>query len=247
MPQYLGGQNVVLEALRSGFPVYRIYMGSHLRPGNVKAVTQAAEIRGIRIEWVDRSAIDRLVPEHQGVVAEIGPFSFTNLEDILEITRKKGKQPLLLLLDGIQDPQNLGALLRTAEVAGADCVVIPHHRAAGLTAAVARASAGALFYIPIVEVNNLVRAVDYLKSNNVWVIGLESDASDRYYEADYCDASAIVVGSEGRGLGRLVREHCDRLVSLPVAGSINSLNASVAGGIVLYEAVRQRYVAAKPV
>jgi 23S rRNA (guanosine2251-2'-O)-methyltransferase len=241
MPQFLGGQKPVLEALISGFPVYHLYLASENKPGSFRLIADAAGERSIPVEYRERRTLDRLTLEHQGVVAEIGPLRYADLDTTLDLVHSKDHPSLLLLLDGIQDPQNLGALVRTAEVAGVDTVILPEHQAAGLTPAVIRASAGAFFYLPVVRVGNLVKAIDRLKSLNIWVIGLEADAATRYDEVDYRSATAIVVGSEGQGLGRLVRKHCDDIVNLPMAGHINSLNASVAGGIVLFEALRQRY------
>jgi 23S rRNA (guanosine2251-2'-O)-methyltransferase len=240
MPQNIGGHNAVLEALRSGFPVFRLMLASGAQPGSVDDLLRAAKDRAVEVQWLERQLLDRMVPESHGAAAKVGAFRYGTFDDLLELIGGLPTLPLILLLDGIQDPHNLGSLLRTAEVAGVHAVVIPQHRAAGLTPAVARVSAGAVFYLPVFSVNNLVRAIDLLKQRNVWITGLEADGAEEYHQVDFTEPTGIVVGSEGQGLGRLVREHCDRLVKLPVCGHINSLNAAVAGGIVLYEARRQR-------
>ncbi len=238
--RYLGGHNAVAAALRTGFPVRALWLASGARPGTVSEVLRLAEERSVPVSYLDRLTLDRLAPENGGIVAEVGPFRYAGVDDLLAAARAAGQPPLLLALDGIQDPQNLGSLLRTAEVAGAHGVIIPEHRAASITPAVARASAGALFYLPVAQVTNLARTLQELKEEGLWVMGLEADGSEAYDAVDYTGPVAIVVGSEGQGLGRLVRERCDHLVSLPMAGKTGSLNAAVAGAIVLYHAARQR-------
>jgi 23S rRNA (guanosine2251-2'-O)-methyltransferase len=202
-----------------------------------------ARTRHIAVEIVDRRQLDRLQPgHHQGVLAEADPFRYTRLQDLLGAPR-----PLVLVLDSLQDPQNFGTLLRTAQACGVDGVVIPEHRSVGVTAAVVSASAGSVEHLRIARETNLSRAIESLKAKNVWVYGLAVDARRPYWDIDWTGASALVVGAEGPGLGRLVRESCDELVSIPMAaGAVQSLNASVAGSLVLYEAYRQRASDALP-
>ncbi len=238
--QHLGGHNAVAEALRAGFPVFRLYLATGAKPATFTTILKTAAERGVPIEWVDRRVLDRMAAENRGVVAEVGSFHYVEVETLLAAARDRGQKPLILVLDGIQDPQNLGSLLRTAEVVGAHGAIFPQHRAVGITPAVARASAGAVFHLPVAQVANLWRTLEYLKGQGLWVVGLEADGPEAYDKVDYREPTAIVVGSEGQGLGRLVREHCDRLVRLPMAGKTGSLNAAVAGAVVLYHASRQR-------
>ncbi|MCL5027092.1 MAG: 23S rRNA (guanosine(2251)-2'-O)-methyltransferase RlmB [Chloroflexi bacterium] len=237
---YLGGHNAVVEALRTGYPVYRLYLAAGAKPGTMAELLRLAEERRIPISLVERPALDQMAPENQGVVAEAAPFRYAEVDDLLAAAKAKEQEPLLLVLDGIQDPQNLGSLLRTAEVVGAHGALIPAHRAAGVTPAVARASAGAVFHLLVAQVTNLPRTIVELKDKGLWVVGLEADGPEEYDAMDYRGPTVIVVGSEGQGLGRLVRERCDHLVRLPMTGATGSLNAAVAGAIVLYHAARQR-------
>jgi 23S rRNA (guanosine2251-2'-O)-methyltransferase len=239
-PRYLGGHNAVVEALRAGFPVFRLYLASGTKPSTTEGLLSAARERGVPTVWAERRSLDLMDPEHHGVVAEVGPFRYAEVEALLAEAKARREKPLLLLLDGIQDPHNLGSLLRTAEVVGVHGAIISEHRAVGVTPAVVRASAGAVFHLRVAQVTNLPRTIEGLKERGVWVIALEADGPESYDQVDYGEPTAIVVGSEGRGLGRLVRERCDRLVHLPMVGKTGSLNAAVAGAIVMYHASRQR-------
>ena len=234
---HLYGRNSVVEALRAGRrPVRRLLVarGAH----GVDDLTRAARAERIPIEPVDRHRLDQLAgTHHQGVVAEADGYPYLRVDDVLQ---HEGDQ-LLLVLDSLQDPQNFGSLLRTAQAVGVDAVLIPEHRAVGVTPAVSNASAGAVEHLRIARVTNLSRTLEQLKQHGVWTFGLAVEAEQPYWEADLSGTAAIVVGSEGAGLGRLVRETCDVLVQIPMAaGSVQSLNASVAGSLVLYEAFRQR-------
>ena len=235
----LYGRHPVLEALRARRRrVHRVLIaqGAH----GLDDLLAEARSRKVPVEVVERR---RLEPEHhQGVVAEVDPFPYTRLQDLLVQPK-----PLLLVLDSLQDPQNFGTLLRTAQACGVDGVVVPEHRSVGVTPAVASASAGAVEHLRIARETNLSRAIQALKASNVWVYGLAVDAQQAYWQIDWTGACAVVVGSEGPGLGRLVRESCDELVNIPmVRGAVQSLNASVAGSLVLYEAYRQRASDARP-
>jgi 23S rRNA (guanosine2251-2'-O)-methyltransferase len=236
--EHLYGRNAVREALRAGRRrISRILIADSAR--HLDDLVAGARQQKVRVETVDHHRLDSLVgaaAHHQGVVAEADAFSYAAFSDLLG-----AESPLLLALDSLQDPQNFGTLLRTAQAVGVDGVLIPEHRAVGVTPAVSNASAGAVEHLQVARVTNLARALEQLKSRGVWLFGLAVEAEQPYWSADLRGAACIVVGSEGAGLGRLVRETCDVLVRIPMApGSIQSLNASVAGALVLYEAFRQR-------
>lgn len=236
------GMNPVLEALRAGDRVSRIYLSRTAGNPRVRQLVELARIRGVPVEEVDRARLRSMSASRnpQGVVAEIRPYRYSALDELLQEAYDRGQPPFLLVLDGVEDPQNLGAIIRTAECAGAHGVVIPRHGAARLSPTVARAAAGALEYVKVAQETNLARALDSLKEAGVRVVGTAAAASSLYTEVDLRGAVAIVVGGEERGIRRLVRERCDQLVRIPLAGRIGSLNAGVACGIVAYEVVRQR-------
>jgi 23S rRNA (guanosine2251-2'-O)-methyltransferase len=236
----LYGRNSVLEALRAGRAIRRLLIadGAH---GLDNLVAEARRLR-VPYEILDRRELDgRAGDHHQGVIAEAEPFTYAHPDDLLTAADARGEPPLLLALDSLQDPQNFGTLLRTAQAVGAHGVLLPEHRAVGVTPAVSNASAGAVEHLRVARVTNLARSLGQLKSRGLWVYGLSGDAENSYWEVDLSGPLALVVGSEGSGLGRLVREACDLLVRIPMAdGAIQSLKASVAGSLVLYEALRRR-------
>ena len=237
------GIHAVREALEAGGAFDRIVIAKGRQDSRVEEIVQLARERGIAVRFEDRAQLDRLANtrDHQGVVAIAAARSAATLEDILEnANHSKTQQGLIILLDGIEDPHNLGAIIRTALAAGAHGVVIPERRAAGLTDTVARASAGALAHLPIAKVTNLARAMEELKEAGYWLVGLDEKAEKSYTEVDYTSPAGIVMGSEGAGLHDLTRKRCDFVVSLPTSGPIKSLNVSVATGVVLFEALRQR-------
>ncbi len=235
----LFGIHAVEEALVAGRAFERIVVARGRHGDRTEEIVRLARSRSIPVRFEDRPQLDRLAGtrEHQGVVALAASKSALELEDLLE---KKSERGLLVLLDGVEDPQNLGAVVRTALAAGADGVVIPERRAAGLTETVSRASAGALEHLPVARVKNLVRAMEQLKEAGYWLVGLDERAPQNYVEADYRGSVGIVLGSEGQGLHELTRKRCDFLVSIPTIGPVRSLNVSVAAGVVLFEIVRQR-------
>ena len=235
----LYGRNAVLEALRAGRPIRRVMVATGAHGEVITEIVDEARARKLNLQSVDRRRLDDLAFNHQGVVAEAAPYVYASLEDVIEAAQASAA-PLVLVLDVLQDPQNLGSLLRTAAAAGAQGVVIPEHRAVGVTPAVVKASAGAIERLKIAQVTNLSRAIDALKEVGVWAVGLDAGAETPYDKADLDRPLALVVGGEGKGLRPLVRQHCDLVVSLPMPGAIESLNAAVAGSIVLYEALRQR-------
>jgi 23S rRNA (guanosine2251-2'-O)-methyltransferase len=244
--ELLYGVNPVLEALRAGERIpAEILLAEGVRDERLRELIELARIKNVAIKRVPRTNIDRAVgnSHHQGVMARVEAARYADADDLVsEIADRIGSdpEPLMVLLDGIEDPRNFGAILRTAECTGVDAVFVPERRAAGLTEAVAKAAAGAVEHVPVARVTNLSRLIEQLKERNVWVVGTAEDASMNYTEWDWTRPSALVLGGEGAGLHRLVREKCDVLVSIPVRGKIQSLNVSVAGGVVLYEALRQR-------
>ncbi len=239
----LTGFHSVREALEAGKPLERIVIARGRHGERVEEMVRLARAHSIPVRFEDRSQLDRLAgtPNHQGVVALAAAHRAQALEDLLRQAPAAGaRKGLLVLLDGVEDPHNLGAIARSALAAGADGMVIPERRAAGLTETVARASAGALEHLPVARVPNLVRAMEELKKAGYWLVGLDERAKQNYTEADFTCSVGIVLGREGQGLHELTRKRCDFLVSLPTTGPVRSLNVSVAAGVVLFEAVRQR-------
>ncbi|HEY5002317.1 MAG TPA: 23S rRNA (guanosine(2251)-2'-O)-methyltransferase RlmB [Ktedonobacteraceae bacterium] len=243
MAEYIWGRNPVLETLHSVRPVKRLLLAEGQRDAAVTlAIVREAEQRGIPVEIVPRGRLDQIShgAVHQGCVALVAEREYVSTDEILAYAESRQEAPFLLMLDAIQDVNNLGSLLRTAEAAGVHGVIIPEHRSAEINATVVKTSAGATEHLHIAQETNLTRTIDALKKQNVWVVGLAGEATTLYTQADLRGPLALVVGNEGKGMGRLVREHCDLLIKLPMYGSINSLNAAVAGSIALYEALRQR-------
>ena len=237
------GRNAVREALRAGRRrFYKLVLAEGVRESGIVAeIADLARRRQIPLQRVERRQLDEISSNHQGVAAEVSPYPYVDWEEILAEIERGQEMPLLLLLDCLQDPQNLGSLLRTAEIVGVQGVVLPKRRAVGVTPAVVNASAGAVEHLRVARVTNLVRAMEELKGRDIWIVGLENvPQAQPYYQADLNLPLALVVGSEGRGMRRLVREKCDLLIKLPMRGRISSLNAAVAGSIALYEAWRQR-------
>ena len=236
---WMTGFHAVEEALNAGRPLDRIIIARGRHGDRIQAVVQLAKSRGVPVRFEEREQVDRLAGtrEHQGIAALAAAKPTVELEDLLA---KKTTQGLLVLLDGVEDPHNLGAIVRTSLAAGAQGVVVPERRAAGLTDTVERASAGALAHLPVARVKNLVRAMEEMKQAGYWLIGLDERAEKSYTEVDLKGSVGIVLGREGEGLHELTRKRCDFLVSLPTAGRVRSLNVSVAAGIILFEAVRQR-------
>jgi len=236
---WITGFHAVEEALTAGRALERIVIARGRHGERVEAVVQLAKSRNVPVRFEERLQVDRLTgtSQHQGVAALVAAKPAADLEDLL---RSKNAQGLLVLLDGIEDPHNLGAIVRTALAAGAQAVVIPERRAAGLSDTVERASAGALAHLPVARVKNLVRAMEEIKEAGYWLVGLDERAAKSYTEADLKGPVGIVLGSEGQGLHELTRKHCDFLVSVPTTGPVRSLNVSVAAGVMLFEVVRQR-------
>jgi 23S rRNA (guanosine2251-2'-O)-methyltransferase len=240
----LTGIHAVREALEAGRALDRIVIARGRQDTRVEEIVQLARERRVPVRFEDRGQLDRLAGsrDHQGVVATAAARAAGTLEDILAAANSTNAQKgLIVLLDGVEDPHNLGAIIRTALASGAHGVVIPERRSAGLTDTVARASAGALAHLPVAKVTNLVRTMEKLKEAGYWLIGLDESADKSYTEADYTSPVGIVLGGEGKGLHELTRKRCDFVVSLPTTGPVKSLNVSVAAGVVLFEALRQRH------
>lgn len=235
------GRNAVLEAFRSGKPVDKLFVQDGCKDGPVMTITKEARKQGSIISFVPRERLDQMseTGRHQGVIARAAAYEYARVEDILQTAREKGEAPFLFLLDGIEDPHNLGAIIRTANLAGAHGVIIPKHRAAGLTAVVARTSAGALNYTPVAKVTNLSAAIEELKKEGIWFVCADM-GGELMYRLNLTGPIGLVIGNEGNGVSRLVREKCDMAAAIPMKGNIDSLNASVAAGVLAYEIVRQR-------
>jgi 23S rRNA (guanosine2251-2'-O)-methyltransferase len=244
--EILYGVNPVLEALRAGDRTpSEILLAEGVRDERLRELIELARTRNVTVKRVPRTNLDRTVgnSHHQGVLARVATARYADDDDLLEaIGARVGSEPepLVVVLDGVEDPHNLGAVLRTSECAGVNGVFVPERRAAGLTDAVSKAAAGAVEHVPVARTTNLTRLIEKLKERNVWVVGAVADAPLNYTEWDWTRASAVVLGGEGSGIHRLVRENCDVLVRIPVLGKIESLNVSVAAGVILYEVLRQR-------
>ena len=242
MEDVIAGRNSVGEALKSGRPLNKLLIAKGERQGSLRELAGIAKDKGILIQEVEPQRLAQLAPgqRHQGVVAMASPVEYAEVEDILAAAEAKGEAPLLVVLDELEDPHNLGAVLRSVDAAGAHGVIIPKRRSCPLSTTVAKTSAGAVEYVPVARVSNLAQTLDKLKKAGIWVAGCDMDGTENYFEASLKGPLALVIGGEGRGLKRLVKEHCDFLVRIPMQGHVNSLNASVACSLVLYEAVRQR-------
>ncbi|AGK99923.1 23S rRNA (guanosine(2251)-2'-O)-methyltransferase RlmB [Desulfoscipio gibsoniae] len=240
MEQIIIGRNPVCEALRAGRTINKIYLARGMKSAATAEIIRLAREGQVPVQNVERQFLDRMAPGavHQGVAAQVAPYAYVELEDILEGV--KDADPLLVLLDEVTDPHNLGAIIRSADAAGAHGVVIPKRRAAAITPVVVKSSAGAVEFVPVARVGNMVQTIELLKERGVWVVGAHQDARQLVWDAPLAGPLAIVIGGEDKGLGRLVREKCDLLVKLPMAGRVNSLNASVAAALMLFDAVRQR-------
>ena len=233
------GRNAVREALRAGRDMEKLLVSRGEATGSLREILALAREKGVVVQEVDRRRLDEMAENHQGVAALASVYAYSTLEEILALAREKGEPPFLVVLDGITDPHNLGAIVRTAECMGAHGVILPERRAVGLTPAAMKAAAGALEWIKVARVTNLTRALETLKAQNVWTYATDMDGED-YRRVNFSGGCALVIGAEGQGVSRLVRETCDQVVSIPMKGHIDSLNASVAAGVILAEIARQR-------
>jgi len=243
MPDIIEGRNPTIEALKSGRPINKILLAQNIgRHSTVAEILHLSQARGIPVEFVKRHVIDEAstTSAHQGVIAYAAVKEYVILEDLLIVSRKRKEEPFYCILDGIEDPQNLGAILRTAEASGTHGIIIRSRRAVGLTTVVTRASAGAVEYVPVARVSNISQTITTLKRSNVWVVGIDPAGEIKYTQVDFRLPTAIVIGSESKGISDLVQKRCDSLASIPMRGKITSLNASVAAALVMYEAFKQR-------
>jgi 23S rRNA (guanosine2251-2'-O)-methyltransferase len=241
-PDRIEGRNPVLEALRAGRTINKILTAKGEREGSIKQIIAIAKEKGIVLQEVDRGSLDAIssTQSHQGVIAFAAAKYYVDVDDILNIAKSKQEPAFLVILDEVTDPNNFGSILRTADAVGVHGVIIPKRRAVGLTPTVSKVSAGAIEYVPVARVTNVVQTIEYLKSKNIWVIGTDATGEELFSKSDMTGPVALVIGSEGKGMGRLVREKCDFVVSIPMKGSVTSLNTAVAGSVVLYEILRQR-------
>lgn len=239
--EQIEGRNAVLEAFRSGRCVDKLFVLSGCQDGPVQSILREARKRDTILKFVPKERLDQMseTGAHQGVVAQVSAFAYSTVEEMLERAKERGEDPLLLLLDNIEDPHNLGAIIRTANLCGAHGVIIPKHRAAGLTATAVKASAGAIHYTPVAKVTNLGKTIDELKKRGIWFACADMGGTSMY-DLNLTGPLGLVVGNEGEGVSRLIREKCDYIASIPMKGDIDSLNVSVAAGVLAYEVVRQR-------
>lgn len=236
------GRNAVIELLESGRDINKIFVSNGEKNGSINKILAMAKENHIIVTEVNRKKLEEMATSdnHQGVIAIVPPYEYCDIDDILNCAKSRNEDPFILILDGIEDPHNLGAIIRTAETAGVHGIIIPKRRAAGVNSTVTKVAAGAVEHMNIARVTNINEAIRYLKENDIWVCGTDMDTNKYYYNQDLTGPIAIVIGSEGFGMSKLVKENCDFIVKIPMKGKITSLNASVSAGIVVYEAVRQR-------
>jgi len=236
------GRNAVLELLESGRDINKIYVSEGEKHGSINKIIAIAKERKIIVNEIGRNKLNQIAQteNNQGVIAIVPPFNYSDVDDILDEAKKREEKPFILILDGIEDPHNLGSIIRTAETAGVHGIIIPKRRAVAVNSTVAKVSAGAVEYMKIARVNNINETINYLKENDIWICGTDMNTDKYYYNEDFTCGIGIVIGSEGFGMSRLVKENCDFLVKIPMKGKITSLNASVSAGIVIYEVVKQR-------
>ena len=238
------GRNAVLELLESDRDINKIYISDGEKHGSINKIIALAKKKKVIINEISKAKLNQMsqTPNNQGVIAIVPPFEYCDIDDILNTAKERNENPFILILDEIEDPHNLGSIIRTAETAGVHGIIIPKRRACGVNSTVAKVSAGAAAYMNIARVNNINDAINYLKENDVWICGTDIDAKKYYYNEDYTGGIGIVIGNEGSGMGRLVKKNCDFLVKIPMKGKVTSLNASVSAGIIIYEAVKQRNI-----
>ncbi|WP_100404165.1 23S rRNA (guanosine(2251)-2'-O)-methyltransferase RlmB [Bacillus sp. FJAT-42315] len=240
--EFIAGRNPILEALRSEREINKIWIAEGAQKGPMQQIMKMAKEQNVLVQFVPKQKVDQMSDEnHQGVVASVAAYNYAELDDLFAKAEESGEAPFFLLLDEIEDPHNLGSIMRTADAVGAHGIIIPKRRAVGLTAAVAKASTGAIEYIPVVRVTNLSRTMDELKERGLWIAGTDAKGADDYRNFDGTMPLGLVIGSEGKGISRLVKEKCDFLIQLPMAGRVTSLNASVAAGLLMYEVYRRRH------
>lgn len=238
--EMIAGKNPVLEALRSGREINKLFIAEGVKKTGVQELMDLAKERGVLVQFVPKQKIDKLAENHQGIVAAVAAYDYAELEDLFEAAKAKNEDPFFLILDELEDPHNLGSIMRTADAIGVHGIIIPKRRAVGLTAVVAKASTGAIEHVPVVRVTNLAQTVDELKERGVWIAGTDAKESVDYRKMDATLPLAVIIGSEGKGMARLLRDKCDFLYQLPMIGHVTSLNASVAAALLMYEVYRKR-------
>lgn len=238
------GRNAVLELIESGKDINKIYIEKGEKQGSINKILAKANERKIIVTEVDKQKFRQMsqTPNAQGIIAIVPPFDYCDVYDIIDLAKERNEDPFILILDGIEDPHNLGSIIRTAETAGVHGIIIPKRRAASVNSTVNKVSAGAVEHMKIARVNNINETINTLKKEGIWICGTDMDTNKYYYNQDLTGPLAIVIGSEGFGMSRLVKENCDFLIKIPMKGKITSLNASVSAGIVVYEAVKQRII-----
>ncbi|MHA2895205.1 23S rRNA (guanosine(2251)-2'-O)-methyltransferase RlmB [Bacillus cereus] len=240
--EYIIGRNPVIEALRSGRDINKIWIAEGAAKGQVQIVLALAKENNIILQHAPKKKLDQLVEgNHQGVIAQVAAYQYAELEDLFKVAEKRNEDPFFLILDEIEDPHNLGSIMRTADATGAHGIIIPKRRAVGLTASVAKASTGAIEYIPVARVTNLSRTIDELKERGLWIAGTDAKGKTDYRNLDGTMPIGLVIGSEGKGMSRIIGEKCDFLITLPMVGKVTSLNASVAASLLMYEVYRKRH------
>ncbi|WNS75591.1 23S rRNA (guanosine(2251)-2'-O)-methyltransferase RlmB [Bacillus sp. DTU_2020_1000418_1_SI_GHA_SEK_038] len=239
---FIMGKNPVMEALKSGRDINKIFIAEGSQGGQMQQVIGLAKASNVFVQFVPKKKLDQMAEgNHQGVVAQVAAYQYAEIDDLFQAAEKRNEAPFFLLLDEIEDPHNLGSIMRTADAVGAHGIIIPKRRAVGLTATVAKASTGAIEHIPVVRVTNMARTIDELKEKGVWIAGTDAKGSEDYRRFDGTLPLGLVIGSEGKGMGRLIRDKCDFLIHLPMAGHVTSLNASVAAALLMYEVFRKRH------
>ena len=239
--EMIAGKNPVLEALRSGREINKLWIAEGVKKTGINELLDLARERGVLVQFVPKKKVDQLTDaNHQGIVASVAAYKYAELDDLFNAASAKNEDPFFLILDELEDPHNLGSIMRTADAIGVHGIIIPKRRAVGLTAVVAKASTGAIEHVPVVRVTNLAQTVDELKERGVWIAGTDAKGSSDYRNMDATLPLAIIIGSEGRGMSRLLKDKCDFLYHLPMIGHVNSLNASVAAALLMYEVYRKR-------
>ncbi len=240
--EWISGKNPVIEALKSERTVHKLLVSDSINKGSIGGVLALANAGKVVVQFVPKKKLDQLSDgkNHQGLVAQVAAYDYAEMEDLFAVAEKKGEAPFFIILDEIEDPHNLGSILRTADATGVHGVIIPKRRAVGLTSTVAKTSAGAIEYVPVVRVTNIVQTIEKLKEQGVWITGTDASGQELYQGIDFTIPTAFVIGSEGKGMSRLVKEKCDFVVKLPMLGQVTSLNASVAASLCMYEVLRKR-------
>jgi 23S rRNA (guanosine2251-2'-O)-methyltransferase len=240
--EYIIGKNPVIEALKSERDIHKIWIAEGSQRGAMQQIIQMAKQAKVIVQFVPKKKIDQMVQgNHQGVIAQVAAYQYADIDDLFKRAEEKQEDPFFLILDEIEDPHNLGSIMRTADATGAHGIIIPKRRAVGLTATVAKASTGAIEYIPVARVTNLTRTIEELKERGIWIVGTDAKGTDDYRNLDGNMPIGLVIGSEGKGISRLIKEKCDFLIRLPMGGKVTSLNASVAAGLLMYEVYRKRH------